>query len=188
MPASIRTDPKWTAQATKDAKQDFTSIPFDGITPNKLACDTTLRVLPDGSWVMAILGGGDAEPRPENHVLLTRSHGKGKTWSPMQPLDFGFPREGDTIAMLPSELMVLKDRCTLFFATHDGTFSGWKEWMTHSEDSCRTWSKLPCKTGCARLPVHPGELGSRDRAARRRRDAGDGALIRPQAGALVRTY
>lgn len=141
LPASIRLDLKWTAQAAEDAKQDFTSIPFDGKTPNKLACDTTLRELPDGSWVMAMLGVGDTEPRPENHVLLTRSHDKGKTWSPMQPLDFGFPREGDTIAMVPSELMVLKDRCTLFFATHDGTFAGWKEWMTHSDDSCLTWSK-----------------------------------------------
>jgi hypothetical protein len=141
LPASIRPSPQWTSQAAKDAKQDFTSIPFDGTTPNKLACDTTLRELPDGSWVMAMLGGGDTEPLPENHVLLTRSHDKGKTWSPMQPVDFGFPREGDTIAMVPSELMVLPDRCTLFFATHDGTFAGWKEWMTHSEDSCRTWSK-----------------------------------------------
>ena len=63
---------------------------------------------------MAMLGGGDTEPRPENHVLLTRSHDKGKTWSPMQPLDFGFPREGDTIAMVPSELMVATDaaRCS----------------------------------------------------------------------------
>jgi hypothetical protein len=141
LPASIRPDPKWTAQAAEDAEQDFTSIPFDGKTPNKLACDTTLRELPDGSWVMVMLGGGDREPLPENQVFLTRSHDKGKTWSPMQPLDFGFPREGDTIAMVPSELMVRAERCTLFFATHDGTFAGWKEWMTHSEDSCRTWSK-----------------------------------------------
>ena len=128
-------------EAAEDAKQDFTSIPFDGITPNKLACDTTLRELPDGSWVMAMLGGGDGEPRPENHVLLTRSHDKGKTWSPMQPLDFGFPHEGDTIAMVPSELMIRAERCTLFFATHDGKFAGWKEWITRSDDSCRTWSK-----------------------------------------------
>ena len=141
LPASIRPSPQCTAQAAKDARQDFTSIPFDGKSPDKLACDTTLRELPDGSWVMVILGGGDTEPRPENHVLLTRSHDKGKTWSPMQPLDFGFPREGDTIAMVPSELMVRKDRCTLFFATHDGTFAGWKEWLTHSADGCRTWSK-----------------------------------------------
>ena len=141
LPASIRPSAEWTAQAAKDAARDFTSIPFDGKSPDKLACDTTLRELPDGSWVMVMLGGGDTEPLPENHVLLTRSQDKGKTWSPMQPLDFGFPREGDTIAMVPSELMVLPDRCTLFFATHDGTFAGWKEWLVHSADGCRTWSR-----------------------------------------------
>lgn len=124
-----------------DAKSDVTSVIFDGKSPDKLACDTTLRLMPDGSWVMIMLGGGDTEPRPENHVLLTRSHDEGKTWEPLRPLDFGFPREGNTIAMVPSELMVLKERCTLFFATHDGTFAGWKEWMTHSKDSCRSWSK-----------------------------------------------
>ena len=133
--------PKWTAQAAEDAKQDFTSIPFDGITPNKLACDATLRELPDGSWVMAMLGGGDSEPLPQNQVFLTRSIDAGKTWSPMQPLDFGFPREGNTIAMVPSELMVHAGRSTLFVASHDGKFAGWKEWMTYSEDNCRTWSK-----------------------------------------------
>ena len=90
LPASIRPDPQWTAQAAEDAKQDFTSIPFGGITPNKLACDTTLRELPNGSWAMAMLGGGDTELRPENHVLLTRSHDKGKTWSPMRRLTLGF--------------------------------------------------------------------------------------------------
>ena len=58
----------------------------------------------------------------------------------MQPLDFGFPREGNTIAMVPSELMVHEARCTLFFATHDGKFAGWKEWMSTSADSCKTWS------------------------------------------------
>jgi photosystem II stability/assembly factor-like uncharacterized protein len=141
LPASIRPSAEWTAQAAKDAARDFTSIPFDGKSPDKLACDTTLRELPDGSWVMVMLGGGDTEPLPENHVLLTRSRDRGKTWSPMQPLDFGFPREGDTIAMVPSELMVLPDRCTLFFATHDGTFAGWKEWLVHSADGCRTWSR-----------------------------------------------
>ena len=88
--ATVRPDPKWTAQAAEDAKQDFTSIPFGGITPNKLACDTTLRELPNGSWAMAMLGGGDTELRPENHVLLTRSHDKGKTWSPMRRLTLGF--------------------------------------------------------------------------------------------------
>ena len=64
---------------------------------------------------MVMLGGGDSEPRPENHVLLTRSHDKGKTWFGMQPLDFGFPPQGNTIAMVPSELMVHSGhaRCSL---------------------------------------------------------------------------
>lgn len=139
--ASIRPSPKWVAQADEDARRDFTSIAFEGISPNRLACDTTLRELSDGSWVMAMLGGGDGEPLPQNRVFLTRSHDQGKTWSPLQPLDFGFPREGDTAAMVPSELMARKDGFTLFVATHDGTFAGWKEWMTYSDDQCRTWSK-----------------------------------------------
>ena len=46
MPPTIVPDPKWTAQAAKDAQQDFRSIPYDGITPNRLVCDTTLRELP----------------------------------------------------------------------------------------------------------------------------------------------
>lgn len=54
LPASIRPSPTWIAQAAEDAKHDVSSIPFDGITPNKLACDTTLRELPDGSWVMVL--------------------------------------------------------------------------------------------------------------------------------------
>lgn len=141
LPASVRPDTRWTAQAADDAKHDFTSTPFVGVTPNKLACDTTLRELPDGSWVMIMLGGGDAEPRPENHIVLTRSADQGKSWSPMQSLDFGFRREGSTAAMVPTELMVREDRCTLFLATHDGTFAGWKEWMAHSSDGCRTWSQ-----------------------------------------------
>ena len=40
MPASVRPDLKWSAQATEDAKQDFTSIPYDGVTPNKLLLKT----------------------------------------------------------------------------------------------------------------------------------------------------
>ncbi len=98
------------AGALRDAKQDFTSIPFDGKTPDKLACNTTLRELPDGSRVMVMHGGGDREPLHRNQVFLTRTQDKGKARSEMQPLDFGFPREGDTAAMVPSELMVLPER------------------------------------------------------------------------------
>ena len=94
------------AQAAEDAKHDRTTLIFDGQSPNKLACDTTLRAMPDGSWVMVMLGGGDTEPRPQNGIFLTRSTDQGQTWSPMEPVDLGFKREGDTAAMVPSELMV----------------------------------------------------------------------------------
>jgi hypothetical protein len=72
-----------------------------------------------------MLGGGDKEPDPRNQVFITRSHDEGKSWEPMRPLDFGFPREGKTAAMVPTELMVHNGRCTLLFATHDGRFGGW---------------------------------------------------------------
>lgn len=59
---------------------------------------------------MVMHGGGDREPLPRNHVFLTRTQDKEKARSEMQSLDFGFPREGDTAATVPSELMVLPER------------------------------------------------------------------------------
>ena len=106
LPTSIRPDPKWTAEAAEDAKQDFASIPYDGITPNKLVCDTTLRELPDGSWALFMLAGDDFEPSPKNFIALPRSFDKGKTWSPLQPVDIGLPREGRTMGQGPTELMI----------------------------------------------------------------------------------
>ncbi|MCA8998312.1 MAG: exo-alpha-sialidase, partial [Planctomycetaceae bacterium] len=67
---------------------------------------------------------------------------EGATWTDMQPIDFGVKAKDPHAALVPSELMVHGDRCTLFVATHDGTFGNWKEWTTHSHDSCRTWSPL----------------------------------------------
>ena len=131
----------WAKQTSEDSRQDLKSIVFDGQTPNKLVCDATLREVPDHSWVMVMLGGGDTEPQPENGIFITRSTDRGQTWSPMVRLDFGFKHEGDTMAHVPSELMVHGQGCTLFFSTHDGIFGGWKSWMVRSDDSCRTWGK-----------------------------------------------
>ncbi len=139
-PAAPVANPLWQNAASADAAADRTSVIFSGRSPDKLACDTTLRLMPDGSWVMVMLGGGDKEPDPRNQVFLSRSHDEGKTWSPMEPLEFGFRREGNTAAMVPTELMVHSGRCVLFFATHDGAFAGWREWMAVSSDSCRSWS------------------------------------------------
>ena len=141
LPASIRPDPKWTAQAAEDAKQDSTSIPYDGITPNSLVCDTTLRELPDGSWALFMLAGDDFEPSPKNYIGLTRSFDQGKTWSPLQPVDIGLPREGKTMGQGPTELMTIGNRSTLFFSTHSQTWGrDWQSWFIHSDDNCKTWS------------------------------------------------
>ncbi|QDT64740.1 sialidase family protein [Calycomorphotria hydatis] len=121
---------------------DRTAIIFDGKSPNRLACDTTLRAMPDGSWVTIMLGGGDAEPLPQNDIFLSRSEDEGKTWSAMKAVDLGVKKENPNTALVPSELMIIESRATLFVATHDGTFADWKEWLTHSDDSGRTWSKL----------------------------------------------
>jgi predicted neuraminidase len=132
----------WEKQALEDAKQDRTNIPYDGKTPNKMVCDTTLREMPDGSWVLFMLAGGDFEPSPENYTGVTRSMDQGKTWSPLKQFDVGFPREGKTIGQGPTELMIYKGRATLFFSTHSQTWGkDWKSWMMHSEDSGKTWGK-----------------------------------------------
>jgi predicted neuraminidase len=141
-PKSISPDPKWTAQAEKDAQQDFKSIPYDGVSPNKMVCDTTLRELPDGTWILFFLAGGDTEPSPLNYTGVTRCRDQGKTWTPLEAFDVGFPREGKTIGQGPTELMILGDRATLFFSTHSKHWANdWRSWYLHSDDSFKTWSK-----------------------------------------------
>jgi hypothetical protein len=134
--------PYWDAIGKRNAGEDRTTLIFDGNTPDQLACDTTLRRMPDGSWVMIMLGGGDTEPLPQNRVFLSRSLDEGGTWSPLEPIDLGIKSKNPETALVPSELMIHGGRATLFVATHDGTFADWKEWMTHSDDSGRTWSEL----------------------------------------------
>jgi len=142
LPKAITPDPKWTAQAEEDANQDFKSIPYDGVTPNKMVCDTTLRELPDGSWILFILAGGDTEPSPLNYTGITRSTDKGKTWTPLERFDVGFPREGKTIGQGPTELMIRGQRATLFFSTHSKHWANdWRSWFLTSDDSFKTWSQ-----------------------------------------------
>ncbi|MDD4872658.1 MAG: sialidase family protein [Kiritimatiellae bacterium] len=132
----------WNQQAAADAKQDRSVLAYDGKKPNSMVCDTTLRELPDGSWILFILAGGDTEPSPLNYTGVTRSTDHGKTWLPLQPFDVGFPRTGATIGQGPPELMILNGRCTLFFSTHSRHWSdNWRSWFIQSDDSCRTWSR-----------------------------------------------
>jgi predicted neuraminidase len=117
---------------------------FDGRSPDQLACDTTLRRMPDGSWVMVMLGGGDKEPLPANDIFLTRSHDEGRTWT--APSALGLKKDRAR-ALAPTELMVHGNRATLFFANHDGHFGDWTTWQSTSADSGRTWNPP--------RPIHP---------------------------------
>lgn len=138
--ASLLAD-EWTAEVAADSRLDRQQTIFQGLPPDSLACDTTLRRLPDGSWVVMMLGGGTREPLPENRVFLSRSSDEGKTWSPMEHVDLGIKRFQPRTAIVPTELMVRENRCTLFVGTHDGRFGEWKCWYLHSDDSCRTWGR-----------------------------------------------
>lgn len=148
LPKAIRPDPMWTAQAVEDAKQDRKSIPYDGITPNKMVCDTTLRRLPDGSWIISMLAGDDFEPSPKNYIGITRSADEGKTWSPLEAVDTTFPRSGLTSGQGATEIMTIGKRTTLFFSTHSQTWGrDWQSWMMHSDDNAQTWSKPEAMSG-----------------------------------------
>jgi predicted neuraminidase len=199
LPGSLKPDPKWTAQAAEDAKQDFKSIPYDGVTPNKMVCDTTLRELPDGSWILFMLAGGDSEPSPKNYTGVTRSNDQGKTWTPLEQFDVGFPREGKTIGQGPTELMILGQRSTLFFSTHSKHWANdWRSWFLTSDDSFKTWSKpqevpgrlkertfirkhIVCKDGRIMIPFqhYIGPDDEQDKAPL------DRAFTNPRNGVLV---
>ncbi len=141
LPVSIQPDPAWSRQAAEDARHDYRSTPYEGFTPNRMVCDTTLRELPDGSWILFILAGGDTEPSPLNYTGVTRSRDGGSTWSPLERFDVGFPREGTTIGQGPTELMVRDGRSTLFFSTHSRHWANdWRSWYLTSDDSFTTWS------------------------------------------------
>ena len=139
----------WSHRAAADASLDTTTLIFDGHPPDQLACDTTLRAMPDGSWVMVMLGGGHTEPLPQNQIFLTRSDDRGKTWTPLTSVNLGIKEQHPTTATTLSELMVYNGRCTLFVASHDGTFANWKEWLTHSDNSCQNLVALDTRAGQA---------------------------------------
>ena len=162
--------PDWAAQALVDARQDRKSMPYDGFTPNRMVCDTTLRLLPDKSWILFMLAGGDTEPSPLNYTGITRSTDEGRTWTPLAAFDVGFPREGKTIGQGPTEVLVRDGRATLFFSTHSKHWANdWRSWYLTSDDSFKTWSK----------PVEmPGRLKERT-FIRPSINARDGRILMP---------
>lgn len=94
----------------------------------------------DGSWVMLMLGGGDFEPHVNNRIFISRSFDEGYHWSALELLALQLPEHKKAQAVVPTELMVRGEYCTLFFATHNGEFGHWECWMTASNDACQSWS------------------------------------------------
>lgn len=164
LPREIVPDPKWTAQAAADATQDRTAIPYDGVSPNKMVCDTTLRELPDGSWGLFLLAGDDFEPSPKNYTGITRSFDQGKTWSKLEPMETGLPRSRLTTGQCVTEVMVRDGRCTAFLSTHSETWGrDWKTWVLHSDDNCRTWSQpVPAPGRLANFTFLRNHIATRD--------------------------
>ena len=143
----------WDAQAREDAKQDRIVLAYDGIKPDSMVCDTTVRELADGTWMLLILAGDSREPSPKNYVGVSRSADQGQTWSKLEPFDTGLPRSGDTIGQGPTELIVRDTEALLFFATHGDSYSWgkqWKSWLMRGTPDGKTWGKPE---------VLPGRLG-----------------------------
>lgn len=101
--------------------------------PDLLCCDVTLREMPNGDWVVFMLGGGWKEPLPENRIMLLRSIDRGTTWS--DPVSL-FDETG-----IPTEVTVIGEKITLYFVTHRGDFGNWFSWFTVSSDNGQSWTE-----------------------------------------------
>ncbi len=110
-----------------------TRLIYRGFMPNLLCCDVTLREMPNGDWVVFMLGGGWTEPLPENRLFLIRSTDRGATW--------GTPEALVDRTAVPTEVTVIGDTVTLYYLTHRGDFGDWKSWVTRSRDSGLSWSE-----------------------------------------------
>ena len=131
----------WDQQAIEDGKQDKIVLAFDGEMPNRMVCDTVPRILPDGRIALYFLAGGKTEPSPENYIGVIFSSDGGDTWSKLEPVNIGFPREGNTIGQGPTEWFIVGNRITMFFATHAKHWdTSWRSWTTTSDDNGKTWT------------------------------------------------
>jgi hypothetical protein len=116
----------------KESSMVSTRLIYHGEMPNLLCCDVTLRGMPNGDWVVFMLGGGWKEPLPENRIFLIRSTDQGQTWGKPEALF-------DTTA-IPTEVTVIGGTVTLYYLTHRGDFGNWLSWVIRSTDSGFTWS------------------------------------------------
>jgi len=109
---------------------------YKGRPPDHCVCDQALRQLPDGSWAILFMTGGDHEPRKANYVVLTRSTDRGATWASKETV----LRFRDRACLL-SEAYVHGDELRVMVTTHSGYFGNWLNFVLVSRDSGRSWDK-----------------------------------------------
>jgi predicted neuraminidase len=108
---------------------------YKGTPGNHCVCDQALRQMPDGSWAIIFMTGGNSEPERENHIAICRSTDNGETWSAPKTL-LQFEDRG----CLLSEVMVHQNTITIFGHSHLGFFEDWQCFTLTSTDNGHTWS------------------------------------------------
>jgi len=116
--------------------QDHKTLVYKGMPPNITCCDSALRILPDGEWIVVFFTGGSIEPEPANFVALCRSTDRGEVWGPMEVV-----RKYDDRACIVSEVLANGPEITVFLNVHGGHFERWWNYTTTSTDNGRTWSE-----------------------------------------------
>lgn len=112
------------------------TLVYKGAPPDLCVCDQALRVLPDGSWAIFLMTGGDTEPRKENYIALCRSADQGVTWSKPEPV----LRFADRACLL-SEAYVHGTEITIHGVHHGGYFENWRNFTITSADNGAHWSE-----------------------------------------------
>ncbi len=129
---STTSEPSGSRQA-RDRKR----LVYRGTPPDLCVCDQALRVLPDGTWAIFFMTGGDNEPRKANYIAMTRSADRGKTWGRKETV-----LQISDRACLLSEAYIHKDTIVMMVVTHGGIFEDWRSFTLTSRDGGTTWDPL----------------------------------------------